>query len=88
MKIQILETLEMKLTRPQSIQEIFRAKDVQVYRRDTGESTYGDQVLLEGEFDAIKQWLTPFERVWFNFGAMQLEEFSLIDIAEIRKELL
>lgn len=82
MKIAILETKDMYLCRPSSIKEIFRAEDVTVYCPSTHKTTQGDQVMFEGSGVDFSNWLTPFVNVWFNFGAMQLEQFSLVNLID------
>ena len=88
MKIQILETVAMREARPAGINELFRANDVDVISRGKigSDITYGDQVLLEADAKTFKAWLLPFEKVWFNFGAMQLEQFELMDMKDFIDE--
>jgi len=84
MRITILETREMRLVRPASIIEHFRAEDVNVINESSLDVTWGDQVVLEGGGRAFNEWLGPFAHVWFNFGPLQLEQFELINIREQR----
>lgn len=87
MKIQILETAEMRAARPDTISELFRAENVDVMALDeTRMITHGDQVLLEADSKTFKAWLLPFGKVWFNFGPMQFEEFQLMDMKDFIDE--
>jgi hypothetical protein len=82
-KIQILETEAMRVCRPEAVKELFRAEDVNVINTQTHEVTYGDQVQLAAPVNVLKDWLLPFKKVWFNFGAMQLERFTLCDVSKL-----
>ena len=84
MRIVIVETPMMSRKRPNLIKELFKAENVSVYSETHPQHNVfrGDQVLLEGSGKDFNDWLSQFGNVWFNFGAMQFEQFELVDMSE------
>jgi hypothetical protein len=87
MKIGLLVTLAMRLSKPTNIKVLFEAKDVQVVHLDkngksNGAFTLGDNTLLEGNGKDFNRWLKPFGNVFMGVGNMMMEEFTEINVNE------
>ena len=47
-----------------------------------GKITFGSHMLIEGEVEAIKKWLVPFDGVWIGVGQPIEQRFEISHIAE------
>jgi len=85
MKIGLLVTRAMRLSKPTNIKVVFEAQNVQVVHLDengysNGTFTNGDNTILEGNGKDFNQWLKPFGNVFMVVGSMMMEEFTEINV--------
>jgi hypothetical protein len=85
MTIDLLLTLEMRETMPDTIKEVFNFGNTQVVfpainPKEDPLIIVGDSVVLEGETDEIVKWLKPFDGVAVGCGVPQLERFTIMHI--------
>ena len=79
--MRFLMTEEMKLTKPESVRLLFEAKDVGVVCEVDGvvnERAHGSHVMVDGDVDTLRGWLSPFSPIWHTMPGTSMQEESFI----------
>ena len=84
MQAYILQTSIMARSRPDSIKELFRAKDVTIVvenddSKEVESLVTGDHVMLEGEKEEFYKWFALFDKVWVGYGSPMFQQFKAYD---------